>query len=124
MSVFMDRFFWWLPIGTVPEVSAQDLKAEIEKAKGGLQILDVRTAREWRQGAIKGALLVPLNRLKDEIRTLPYDRAKPVVAICRSAHRSIPAVRLLRAAGYEDVRQLQGGMLAWQALDFPVHRPL
>ena len=38
---------------------------------------------------------------------------RPVVAICLSAHRSIPAARLLRAHGFPDAAQLAGGMLAW-----------
>ena len=123
MSVFMDKYFWWLPMGSVPEVSARDLQSEITKTRGSLQILDVRTSGEYAQGASKGALLMPISTLKNRIEALPYDRSKPVVAICRSAHRSIPAVRLLRAAGYSDVRQLQGGMLSWQALNYPLTRP-
>jgi rhodanese-related sulfurtransferase len=45
-----------------------------------------------------------------------------VVAICLSAHRSPPAVRLLSRAGY-DARQLEGGMLAWRAAGLPVVHP-
>ena len=120
MSSFVDRYLWWLPLGAVPEVSAQDLKREISKTRGRPQLLDVRTDYEWRQAAIKGTLLVPVSILKSQVNALPFDRSKPVVAICRSAHRSIPAVRLLRNAGYSDVRQLEGGMLSWQSLNYPV----
>ncbi len=123
MSSFVDRYFWWLPVGSVPEVSAQDLKREISKTRNRPQLLDVRTANEWRQGAIKGAVLVPVSTLKNQIGALPFDRSKPVVAICRSAHRSISAVRLLRNAGYSNVRQLQGGMLSWQGLNYPIVHP-
>ncbi len=120
MSQFIDKYLWWLPLGSVPEVSAEDLKREISKTRGRPQLLDVRTDHEWRQGAIKGVLLMPVSTLKGQIEALPFDRSKPVVAICRSAHRSIPAVRILRQAGYEDVRQLKGGMLAWQSLNYPI----
>lgn len=123
MSSFLDRYFWWLPVGSVPEVSAEDLKREISKTRARPQLLDVRTDREWRQGAIKGALLVPVGILKSQVNVLPFDRSKPIVAICRSAHRSISAVRILRNAGYSDVRQLKGGMLSWQGLNYPIIRP-
>ena len=123
MSAFLDRYFWWLPLGPVPEVSAQDLKREISKTRARPQLLDVRTDREWREGAIKGTVLVPVGLLKNQVDKLPFDRSKPIVAICRSAHRSIPAVRLLRSAGYTDVRQLQGGMLSWQGLNYPIIQP-
>ncbi len=123
MSRFLDKYFWWLPLGSVPEVSAEDLKREVSKTRGRPQLLDVRTDREWRQAAIKGTLLVPISVLKNQVDALPFERTKPVVAICRSAHRSIPAVRILRNAGYTDVRQLKGGMLSWQGLNYPVIQP-
>ena len=107
-------------MGSVPEVTAQDLKNEISKTRARPQLLDVRTDLEWRQGAIKGVVLMPVSGLKNQVEALPFDRSKPVVAICRSAHRSIPAVRILRNAGYHDVRQLRGGMLAWQKLNYPI----
>jgi rhodanese-related sulfurtransferase len=123
MISFMDHYFWWLPFGSVPEVTAQDLKREISKTRLRPQLLDVRTDREWREGAIKGAVLVPIVILNSQVKALPFDRTKPVVAICRSAHRSISAVRILRNAGFQDVRQLQGGMLTWQSLNYPTIRP-
>jgi rhodanese-related sulfurtransferase len=123
MGEFIDKHLWWLPLGSVPEVSAPDLKSEISKTRGRPQLLDVRTDREWRQGAIDGAILVPISILKSQINALPFDRSQSVVALCRSGHRSIPAVRLLRRAGYENVRQLKGGMMAWESLNYPVIQP-
>jgi len=45
-----------------------------------------------------------------------------VVAICLTAHRSIPAVRLLASEGFE-ATQLKGGMLAWRAAGLPEAGP-
>lgn len=123
MGSLLDDFFWWLPFGTVPEVSVEDLKREIARTRDRPQLLDVRTDHEWRQGAIKGAVLVPISILRSQMHLLPFDKSKPVVAICRSAHRSIPAVRLLLKAGYSDVRQLQGGMRAWEQRNYPTVKP-
>jgi rhodanese-related sulfurtransferase len=44
-----------------------------------------------------------------------------VVAVCLTAHRSVPAVRLLRERGFEAV-QLSGGMMAWRAARLPEAR--
>ena len=123
MGFLLDRYFWWLPVGTVPEISAEELKKALDTKSGRLQLLDVRTAPEWRKGAIRGTILVPISILSQQIEALPFDRDRPVIAICRSARRSIPAVRILKAAGYRDVRQLRGGMLAWEALAYPTIRP-
>ena len=120
MASLMDKYFWWLPLGRVPEISAPDLKRAISRTRNRPQLLDVRTRKEWQEAAIKGSVLMPIGILRSHIDALPFDRSRPVVAICRSAHRSIPAVRLLRLAGYEDVCHLKGGMLAWQSYNYPV----
>jgi rhodanese-related sulfurtransferase len=110
---------WWLPFGSVPEVSPEDLHAKL--AGGGApQILDVRTPREWRASRIEGAVNVPITSLRAGLESLSLDPRRPVVAICLSAHRSIPAVRVLREAGFVDVCQLQGGMRAWWKAGLPV----
>jgi rhodanese-related sulfurtransferase len=120
MASFVDKYFWWLPLGHVPEITPEELKREISRTRNRPQLLDVRTRKEWREAAIKNSVLVPVSILKSRINALPFDKKKPVVCICRSAHRSIPAVRLLRLAGYENVRHLKGGMLAWQARNYHV----
>jgi rhodanese-related sulfurtransferase len=111
--------FWWLPFGEVPEISPTDLAERLGLADAP-QIVDVRTRAEWKASRIEGALNAPITSLKSELEGLGLDPAKPVVAICLSAHRSIPAVRVLRAAGFEDVCQLQGGMGAWWIAGLPV----
>jgi rhodanese-related sulfurtransferase len=113
------RMFWWLPVGRVPEVSAFRLREQLS-GPAAPQILDVRTAAEWRRSHIEGAVSVPIQTLGRRLPELGLDPAQPVVAICLSAHRSIPAVRLLRSRGFDGVAQLQGGMLAWWREELPV----
>lgn len=111
--------FWWLPFGSVPEVSPKDLHAKLASGSDP-QILDVRTHQEWRASRIEGAVNAPITSLPARLENLNLERRRPVVAICLSAHRSIPAVRALREAGFVDVCQLQGGMLAWWKAGLPV----
>lgn len=112
--------FWWWPFGRVPEISAQELQRMIRDPESAPVILDVRTVSEWSGARIAGSLNVPVTALKQKLPSLTLDKARPVVAVCRSAHRSIPAVRLLQQHGYRDVCQLQGGMLAWLEAGLPV----
>jgi len=113
------QFFWWLPFGHVPEMSAGELQERLRDDPP--QILDVRTHVEWTRSRIEGAVNVPITELKRRLAGLDLDTERPVVAICLSAHRSVPAVRLLKARGYKDVRQLGGGMLAWWRRGLPTH---
>ncbi len=108
---------WWLPFGSVPEVPPRKLAGDLG-IEPGPQVVDVRTATEFTHGHVRGAISVPITDLRRRLPELGLDRGRPVVAICLTAHRSIPAVRLLRSAGF-DAAQLAGGMLAWRAAGFP-----
>ncbi|HSW30658.1 MAG TPA: molybdopterin-synthase adenylyltransferase MoeB [Longimicrobiales bacterium] len=76
-------------------------------------LVDVREQREWQVGSLgsRGALLVPLAELAGRMAEIPRDRA--VVLYCRSGQRSLTAARHLLEAGYAEVYNLQGGLLAW-----------
>lgn len=107
----------WLPFGHVPEIEADALLALLRNGKQQ-QLIDVRTAAEYRGGHIEGALSVPVNTLRSKLPALKLDPARPVIAICATAHRSIPAVRWLQQAGFE-ARHLRRGMMAWNRRQLP-----
>ncbi|MFL5300782.1 MAG: rhodanese-like domain-containing protein [Anaeromyxobacteraceae bacterium] len=109
----MPAWPWWIPLGNVPEIAPQELAARL-RGRAAPQLLDVRTRAEWERGHIAGSLNVPIQELPARVATLALTRERPVVAICLSGHRSIPAVRMLTRQRYADVRQLRGGMLAWR----------
>ena len=87
----------------------------VEENAGRVQILDVREADEFDGplGHIHGAILIPLGQLT--ARASELDKAKPVVAVCRSGARSAQATILLKQAGFAKVANLTGGMLRWRA---------
>lgn len=114
----MKGVFWWLPLGRVPEISAGELHGCLT-ADQPVQIIDVRSSAEWRLSHIPGAVNVPIQVLKHRLALLQIDASQPIVAICLSAHRSIPAVRLLQAHGFSNAVQLKGGMLAWWNKRYP-----
>jgi rhodanese-related sulfurtransferase len=116
------KFFWWVPFGRVPEVEPVELMRRLGQPGSRPQLLDVRTGREWRNGHIPGAVNIPITMLRSEIHALKFDRHMPVVTICLTAHRSIPALRVLLANGFSDVSQLAGGMMAWRREGLPVER--
>ncbi|MCO6411393.1 MAG: rhodanese-like domain-containing protein [Thiogranum sp.] len=120
MTLFdrLKSLFWWLPFGQVAEISAGELNRQLA-AQAPPQIVDVRTRAEWRRSHIPGAVNVPIQELKQRLGSLQLDAARPIVAICLSAHRSIPAVRLLQVRGFDNAVQLQGGMLAWWKQNYP-----
>lgn len=111
----------WVPFGDVPEIEARELHARLERGER-LQLVDVRTAVEHRASRIAGAVSAPIASLGGRLDALGLDPARTVVCICLSAHRSIPAVRLMRGRGYADVAQLAGGMAAWWSAGLPTEK--
>jgi len=114
--------FWWLPFGKVPEINSKELQEQLQAADSPV-VIDVRTSSEFEQGHIAGAINVPVTSLKSRLASLDLQVDQPVVALCRSARRSIPAVRLFKRAGMEDACQLQGGMIAWEKEGLPTVSP-
>lgn len=110
----------WIPFGAVPEISPENLSAVLLSADSSIQLLDVRMQSEWTRHHIEGAINVPILHLSSSLERIPFQKTLPIVAICLSGHRSIPAVRVLQKAGFEQVCQLEGGMKAWNKL-YPEH---
>jgi rhodanese-related sulfurtransferase len=112
---------WWLPAGRVPEIKAEDLKQWLDEGRP-LQLVDARTALEFRQGTIADALHAPLTEMPGSIQRLDLQTGVPVVVLCLSGHRSLPGTRWLRARGYE-AYSLQGGILAWKRAGLDLNPP-
>jgi SulP family sulfate permease len=77
------------------------------------QVLDVREPREYQEGHIPQARLVPLPTLLSKRPDLPRDCC--FVFVCRGGRRSTRAAHLFRNHGYKQVAVLEGGMQAWEA---------
>ena len=108
----------WLPLGRVEEMAPADL-VRLLQAGARVQVVDVRTRLEFRRGHIQGALHVPVQDLAAALPHLALDPQLPLVAVCKTAHRSIPAVRLLAGQGFA-ATQLAGGMDRWRRLGLPL----
>ena len=98
----------------VPEVSAEEGHRLVE---AGALLLDVRETDEWEAGHAPGATWIPLGEIQTRVGELPRDAR--IVAICRSGARSNAVTAALIGAGYDAVN-VDGGMRAWAAEDYPV----
>ncbi|MDO8671721.1 MAG: FAD-dependent oxidoreductase [Dehalococcoidia bacterium] len=77
-----------------------------------VQLLDVRTPREFNRGHIEGAVLVPVDELRSRYTEL--DQARLTAIYCKAGARSYLAYKILQANGFEDVYNLSGGYDAWR----------
>lgn len=94
------------------QITVQALAERLEKSEPTF-LLDVRNEDEHAAFNIGGEL-IPLSSLADSLAKIPLDL--PIVVYCRSGYRSQLAVEYLQQQGFQDVKNLVGGMLAWQQL--------
>jgi len=101
--------------GEVPEVEPAEAARLLET---GAQLIDVREPWEWAQARIPGAVLIPKGEVRQRLTEI--DPSRPVVVHCASGARSADVVKVLRAAGYSNARNLRGGIIAWFNERLPV----
>ena len=87
--------------------------------RGKTLVLDVGTAEEFAKGHLRDAKHIPLADLSTRIGELEKSKGKTIVVVCRTGARADKAVKLLAAAGFEDVVSLDGGVVAWEASGLP-----
>jgi adenylyltransferase/sulfurtransferase len=85
-------------------------------ANQNMVLVDVREPEEFAVGHLPQAINVPLGQIESELQrrspTLPRDRT--LVFLCRSGARSLKACAFARRSGYENILQLEGGLLAFR----------
>ena len=86
---------------------------ELRKKTPSLQLIDVRQPDEYEESSIKEATLIPLDIFDQELDQLNKEGC--IVIHCRSGKRSMAALRYLKERGYNEVYNLEGGILAWDA---------
>lgn len=110
----------WRISGRPIESSGVITPRELHEARDRFQVLDVREEAEFAAGHIPGAHHLYVGDLPTGLAELPLDPAAPLVVTCSVGHRAGLGVSILLRGRFRDVRNLLGGMTAWQALDLPV----
>jgi GrxC family glutaredoxin len=85
-------------------------------------VVDVRTEKEYQEGHIMNSLHIPLGVLENRLSELAELKSTSLILVCRSGSRSATAVTTLKKQGFEKVKNLSGGMLAWSSANLPVTR--
>jgi hydroxyacylglutathione hydrolase len=102
------------PLAEVGQMSVH----ELNKRAGDLQIVDVRSPREWKNGHVSGARHIFLPELRKRIGEI--DRSKPTAVYCGSGYRASIATSIMKPAGFEKLWNVPGSWEAWKKARLPV----
>lgn len=99
-----------------PKEFSEKLKAE------NAFLLDVRTPEEFAEGHIEGAVNMDVQSADFNTQVSALDKNKAYYVYCRSGRRSASAQEIMKEAGFKQVYNLEGGILAWEKEGLPVTR--
>jgi hydroxyacylglutathione hydrolase len=109
------------PLAETPQTAPRELHESLAR-NPSLRVLDIRGEAEWQSGHIEGAIHLFGGTLVDHLAEIPPTGA-PLALVCASGYRSTVAASVLERAGFHDLRNLAGGMSAWQRAGLPVVSP-
>jgi rhodanese-related sulfurtransferase len=85
-------------------------------------VIDVRELHEFSEGHIENAHHIPLGKIEERLYELEAHKNAPVIVTCQSGTRAPQACGKLTKAGFGQVYELQGGMVAWEEQKLPISR--
>lgn len=107
----------------INNMTVQELKEKLEKNEE-LILIDCREQNEWDDGHIEEADLIPLSNFAELAKKLDENdnKKKVIVCQCRSGKRSLAAAGILESNGYEELYNLEGGIMAWAESGYPIKK--
>ncbi len=83
-------------------------------------VVDVRSPEEFAAGHLRDAKHIPLADLANRLKELDKAKVKTVIVVDQSGNRAAKAASQLKAAGFDDIYTLEGGIAAWTAAGLPL----
>jgi rhodanese-related sulfurtransferase len=94
------------------EITVHQLKVKIDKKESFL-LLDVREMFEYYISKIDGSTVIPVDELPSRIDEIEEYKNQQVIVMCRTGSRSAQAQMKLQENGFQDVKNLKGGVNEW-----------
>jgi NADPH-dependent 2,4-dienoyl-CoA reductase/sulfur reductase-like enzyme/rhodanese-related sulfurtransferase len=99
--------------GRFSGISSEQLREKL-KTKDAMVLLDVRNPDEYEQMRLGiGEKLIPLGQLRKRLEELPQDKSIEIITWCKISLRGYEAALILQANGFQNVKVLEGGIMAW-----------
>ncbi len=97
------------------QIDANSLITRLQNGEE-MNLIDVREEIEYHTYNI-GGKNVPLSALNQNLNQLHYNKTDEIIVICKVGLRSQTAQNILQQHGYQNVKNLTGGLIAVQKLN-------
>lgn len=108
-------------VSRVESLEAEEFRSQLGLAE--VQLIDVRTPREFATGYIDGAINIDVTSKDFEQQLATLDKSRTVAVYCASGGRSKRAASRLEAYGFEKILELNTGINGWSQAQFPLKHP-
>ena len=122
------------PVALAKDMTAKDLVEKAKKNitmisldeakalfdKGGIIFLDCRDSKEYKAGHIPGAINISRGLLEFKIEGKIPDKNANIVMYCKSGGRACLACESIGKMGYKNLKNMEGGWMAWEKAGYPV----
>ena len=99
--------------GRMKGISARELKEKLDRKETPF-LIDTRGPDEFEQMRLGiGETLIPLGALRKRFNELPEDKNREIICYCKISLRGYEAALAIEAAGWTNVKVLEGGIMAW-----------
>jgi len=112
---------------SAPDINIDELPQEVDvqtvfdiQGMEDIYVLDVREQDEYDEKHIPNVNLLPMSEIQSRLDEIPKD--KEVIVTCRSGNRSGQVTSFLEQNGFDNVHNMQGGIVAWEEAGFPIER--
>ncbi|MCG3217799.1 MAG: pyridine nucleotide-disulfide oxidoreductase, partial [Candidatus Heimdallarchaeota archaeon] len=96
--------------GIMDGISVEEVYEKIENGED-IFLLDIRGDEEWEWRHLANSTHIPIGELRNRLDEIPKD--KEIIAYCKISLRGYEAALILEANGFENVKVMDGGLLAW-----------
>ena len=96
--------------GLFQSITPMEVKEKMDRGDNFV-FLDVRSPGEYETVRLDNTVLIPLGKLRSNLSELPKD--KEIITFCKISLRGYEAALILQAAGFKNVKVMDGGIVMW-----------
>ncbi|MEP0985577.1 rhodanese-like domain-containing protein [Ekhidna sp.] len=96
------------------DITCQEVKSRVDSGEK-FNFIDVREEWEYEEANI-GAKLIPLGELPNHLSDIEHMKDEEIIVHCKSGARSGRAKKYLNSQGFSNVRNMEGGIIAYMEL--------